>query len=458
MEEEQVSACPEAFSKFNEVISLNQTQVDRITSAAQGLNDFLVAQMPHLRHEQPFLQGSFPNGTSVCPVSGGEYDVDLVVRTAEANESPDVALDNLEQTLSNHGRYAERIVPKKPCIRLNYADEGDIKFHVDVVPVRYGQEDGPFDAPRRAEDWHATAPKEFTDWCRSQGEYFARTVKAMKRWRDEQQDVRSAVKSIILQVLIAQCMPTGVVDDAGRLTQTLINLRTYLTAQPGVPVVYNPVLPSENLAQRWSLDHFNQFRQQIAEAAEAAIRALNEQDTAQSQLLWADLLGEGFPTPSGESLSIELAESSHQKTVGEKGWVEQLDGRYTAAIVARVLSERRNKTLNPDLKSNDGVILAGWWLRFEAKVSAPNKDYSVWWQVVNTGAHAREQQGLRGEFFRAKSPDGRDSNDPNVNWEATSYTGKHWVEAFVVVGNVVVARSGRFYVNIRSPKMRSFRR
>jgi hypothetical protein len=62
--------------------------------------------------------------------------------------------------------------------------------------------------------------------------------------------------------------------------------------------------------------------------------------------------------------------------------------------------------------------------------------------------------GLRGEFFKAKTPSGVDSDDPAENWEYTLYAGTHWIEAFLVRAGVVVARSGPLYVPVFNKRRR----
>jgi hypothetical protein len=455
---ESVSRCPEAFNAFVETISLTKTQQQRITSAVDGLIGHLTYHLPMLKRERPFLQGSFPNGTAIKPVSGGEYDVDLVVRTGSSTDSPDDALNDLEAAVRKHGRYTDRIVRKKPCVRLEYASEGDIGFHVDIVPVRHGKNTAPLDAPRRGDGWHETAPREFTEWCRIQGDYFSRTVRILKRWRDEQQDVRSAVKSIILQVLVAQAMPRNIADDAERLAVTLENLKVLVQSESGVPIVKNPVLNSENLARRWSLADFNQFRQHIVSASEAAQSALAEVDQTESQLKWADLLGDGFPTPDSSAAAIVLADQSHKAPISSAGWTERIDRRYHIDLTAKVTSENRRRVVFDSYPSNGPLIMAGWKIRYKANVKAPaNAAYSIWWQVVNTGMHARNKSALRGEFLQGRDLAKNPSSDPTVTWESTEYTGRHYIEAFIIENSVVVARSGPFYINVRNNKWKLFK-
>jgi hypothetical protein len=70
------------------------------------------------------------------------------------------------------------------------------------------------------------------------------------------------------------------------------------------------------------------------------------------------------------------------------------------------------------------------------------RPYQIFWQVVNTGRHAESVGGGRGNVFESSDP------NPLVHWEDSLYTGKHWIECFIVKNCICVARSGRFYVNI----------
>jgi hypothetical protein len=102
------------------------------------------------------------------------------------------------------------------------------------------------------------------------------------------------------------------------------------------------------------------------------------------------------------------------------------------------------------LNSNGRVINSELRLKYVAWTRARG-DYEVFWQVVNTGKHAARENGLRGGFFQSTSRDESPSTDPLINWERSLYTGKHWIECFIVKDGVCVGRSGRFYVNIRNP-------
>lgn len=440
-----------SFDKFVDSISLTQTQVNRINSAQGALGGYLVKAYG-LNESDVFLQGSFANGTAIKPIDGGEYDVDIICVSADPVESAKAALEGLFDKLSEHGTYRDRLVAKTPCVRVEYADDYSGSFHVDVVPVRVCQGDStaPLDAPRRDAGWHPTAPGEYTDWCAAQGEQFRRTVKIFKRWRNEHQDVKKAIKSIVLQVLVSENM-SALSDDGERIKAILDQLSSVLSPLSSAPVISNPVLADENLAARWDDASFKDFKKELSEACGLAADAIASADAVEAAEKWRELLGESFPLPAKADFGIQLADSSHMQSPAAMGWYEALDSRYRIAVTAREQRGRRGKwSVYPD----DGPLLfAGKSLQFQAAVTSPGF-YEIWWRVTNTGWHARSVSGLRGGFFKAKDLSGRRSPDEGVNWENTSYTGSHLVEAFLVLGDRVVARSEPMTVNIYNPANR----
>lgn len=436
------------FDRFVDNISLGEPQVGRMESAARGIMSFLRSSYG-LAEEQVFMQGSYPNGTAVEPVEGGEYDVDIVAFCVDGETSPTAALDDLQRRFESNGNYASRVVPKTPCIRLDYAQDNVGKFHVDVVPVRQNVDwssVAPFDAPRRGSDWNETAPREYTIWCAAQGEYFARTVKIMKRWRDEQQTVRSAIKSIVLQVLVSECVPVNIADDQMRLIETFNRLYSRLSTLSGPPTVLNPVLPTENLARRWTQGSFESFVRELKEAVEISGRAADAGDRLQAIDAWRELLGEDFPAMDESELGLQISDYSHAQPFAAKGWRMALNPRYQVRVSAGI---RRGRYGQVRTIPEGQLLLPGSKLRFTAHITAPNH-VQVWWQVANTGGHARNDNGLRGEIFRAKSPSGEEWDQQTVNWESAKYTGVHLVRAILVRDSSVVAVSDWRQVKIYS--------
>jgi hypothetical protein len=77
---------------------------------------------------------------------------------------------------------------------------------------------------------------------------------------------------------------------------------------------------------------------------------------------------------------------------------------------------KRGQTRRP-YQSDGGVIFEGHRLHFTANVAAPNH-VEVWWQVANTGRHARSVGGLRGEIFHGRDVNGNALSNQMENWES----------------------------------------
>jgi len=296
---------PDAFKDFNKKLELSTKAVDRIESAASTLRSRLQNSLD-LEASDIFLQGSYENGTATPPADeSGEYDVDLVAER-DWTGSPDEVLDELEAVLAEYDSYKQMLEPKDACICLRYAPEKGVGgFHVDIIPARppgsdSGNSDSPLEVPRRGGEWHETDPKGFTTWCKDQGEDFARTVKQLKRWRAVHQTEQKTIKSIVLQVLIADAL--AVQDtQAETLRETLRGIKTRLDQSPNsAPVVLNPSLESENLAKKWPDDDYRDFRSELDEAVDLAERALASDDEGESHDLWQELLGDDFPAGPSE--------------------------------------------------------------------------------------------------------------------------------------------------------------
>lgn len=439
------------FQEFLEAIELKQTQVDRIESARKSLSDLLKSSY-ELTDNEVFVQGSYANGTAVRPVLGGEYDIDIVAVTAGGDDGATDAIRDLYGTLEN-SRYKNMIEERKPCVRVTYVDDEIGGFHVDVVPVRISTDvdtEAPYEAPRKGSGWHDTAPTEYTAWCANQGDDFRRAVRMFKRWRDEQQDVRKAVKSIVLQVLVSQYMPVGVVDDADRVATTFIDMNTALEELDSAPDVFNPVLASENLTARWSDTDFANFKKELKEAADIAAEAIDADNLVEACEKWGEIFGDAFPVVKSEILNMRVADRSHARPPESRGWVVNFDARYDVRLHAQEVHGRRSKARN--YQSGGHAIFASPFnnLRFKAVVTSPS-EVEIWWRVTNTGEHARIRSGLRGDFFKGKGLNGHENADHTVNFEKTAYTGSHVIEAFALVGGNVVAKSEPFVVNIFSP-------
>lgn len=448
------------FDKFIENIELGTKQTDRFDSAIGSLTDF-ISDTYNIPKVDIFVQGSYANGTAVKPapsLKDGEYDVDLVAMTADQGNSADGVFNDLENSLKSHGFYSSIIddsSPTAPCVRLRYADDEVGGFHVDLVPARMCMT-APIEIPMRDNTWRESAPKEYTQWCKDQGDDFARLVKIFKRWRDENQNVSKAVKSILLQVLTANNLVIDTESDAISFTSTLIGIEDFLLEhEDTVPMINNPVLESENLSDRWELQDYVDFKECLMEAVGIAKQALDEQDNKHSSELWRQLFGESFPTDEDKvidiaSAKIKLGPILHQEAP-EDMW--QMDLKYYVNVAAeyegyfeKIIHFARkpyNKTLKIPVRRKPfqlGTVLNKHLdLYYDISTNAPGP-YDIYWQVVNTGKDVLSLKEARGDIDIEKI------STPHK--ESSLYAGIHWIECFIVKNNVCVARSGQFFIEI----------
>jgi len=128
-------------------------------------------------------------------------------------------------------------------------------------------------------------------------------------------------------------------------------------------------------------------------------------------------------------------------------------------IVCFVVDKDDNKI--EEIFSDGETLFGGNYLRYEAVVANQPIGSEIYWQVVNTGSDARREDekgrnGLRGNFFKGKDIDNKLLDDEKINYEFTQYTGKHWIECFIVSNNLLVARSGKFFIKIMNKKFNKF--
>ena len=153
---------------------------------------------------------------------------------------------------------------------------------------------------------------------------------------------------------------------------------------------------------------------------------------------WRKVFGDDFPATIEKSISISedakqpLADNSHCEPLR---W--PFSNRYRVGVDAYIYDETKTKKLG-GINSDGRSLSSGLYLEFIASTNARG-DLQYYWQVVNTGQAAKSVGDLRGKFFL----------DNKVRWEQTKYKGKHWIECFIIQNNTCIARSGKFFINIK---------
>lgn len=222
-------------------------------------------------------------------------------------------------------------------------------------------------------------------------------------------------------------------------------------------VIANPVNPNENFADRWNEPDSGRpdaFFQWINWLQEDIDELLNAATTVELENSLQASFGKTIGKRVADSYRTRLP-ANQQAPMSAFGRVAKRllrfnvthrqaprwhmqPTRHHASIKARFMRHGFRPTA---FRGNSPAIPKHSDLIFETETDV-SKPYTVYWQVVNTGADAANAQDLRGEFY-----DGTRSG--RVHTEKTKYQGMHWVEAFIIKNDVCVARSGEFVVNIK---------
>ncbi|OLE51708.1 MAG: hypothetical protein AUG51_21665 [Acidobacteria bacterium 13_1_20CM_3_53_8] len=232
-----------------------------------------------LYEPQIYPQGSLRLGTTVKPLSNGEYDLDLVYELQVDYThipKPVALIDMLYDRLRDHGTYRDMVERKNRCVRVNY--EG--QFHLDILPAALDRACG--GTCVRVPDcstqgWKPSNPKGYAAYFDARAatvEFAERSFKAsveplpdhvpheaktslqrevqlIKRLRDITfaDNCDLAPISIVLTTLAAN-------NFSGERSVALVIGQTFDSIVAQIPTrgrlyVFNPSNPEEDLSERW---------------------------------------------------------------------------------------------------------------------------------------------------------------------------------------------------------------
>jgi hypothetical protein len=266
----------EALGLIAKKLDLNETRyknaVEKYNAVAKWLSaddSSLVAYNPDI-----YAQGSFALGTVVKPLSGDEYDIDLVCElegfTGTPKEIKKLVGDRLKE---NKIYYPDLLEEMNRCWMLKYAGE----FHMDILPARPYKSipwgDDAIEVPdKKLRDWSPSNPRGYAAWFKKRmagaidllekmsvdpvpengvKTTLQQAVQLLKRNRDiEFEDDKDKPISIIITTLSGHAY-----ENQLDLFETLLSLVKrmpyYIQEKDGVYWVANPVNQEENFAEKW---------------------------------------------------------------------------------------------------------------------------------------------------------------------------------------------------------------
>ncbi len=431
-----MSLAPDDFLRAvlaEQTLQEGSTEREKLLAEHERVRSLLVST---LSEATPLIEvgGSMAKGTLVR----AGFDLDTICYFANDDDGAGDSLREIRESVEAALKTEYVVEPKRSALRLTGHKRGTMTFSVDVVPGRFvddAQEDVFLFQEGGDKERLKTNLRKHVSHIRSSGH--TDVIRLAKLWK-LRADLN--IKTFVLELLVVEILAAA---QSYGLEDRLVAVWKVLRDDIDRIKIKDPANPTGNdLASAFGDDQ----RETLSAAATIALDLVEAGD-------WEALfgkLGRGEATENRAIVSpkalLALGDTSHAR---QHSW-PVYRGQKHRATVRCWASTRRGKS--SELRSDGMAVTDGTTFRFKADTNVP-EPFVVKWQVVNTGEHAVEVCGLRGEFIDARTNAG-DPASGLVHREIASYTGKHWVEAFIIKDGVLWARSGRFFVNIVSRKRR----
>ena len=395
-----------------------------------------------------------------------EYDIDIGVvvpagQLVEAGRTLSVGdvRERLRKALED-GRFKRQPVLMTNCARVFYADEDAEKHHVDV-PIyrkRTTAEGSTVRELAGESGWIESNPTQVSTWFRDEiarrnnavpdsGGQLRQLVRLLKRFaRSRKEWLDLLPNGMKLTMLAVECAPAfDRLDIAFRNLLEAIGMRLATNCE-----ILNLAHEDKPPITRTKNDpNVLQLKGKVSAALDR-LRTLDAPATggaAETRQAWEWILQ---PGDFFSSVEKAISRTDSVAVVAEEveldtdvPWRQPLPWPERLAYQAGVKGQKKGRNGGWYGFASGEKLDKSESLRFVPSTSAPTP-HEFYWQVVNTGSEAGTAKCLRGEILEPS-----DNRADGIREESTGYTGRHWVECFVVRGGVCVARSGPFVVAVR---------
>lgn len=426
-------------------------------------------------------QGSVAMGTVIqTKFVDEEYDIDdglVIVRSqlknSHGNEMTSAEVREAVRDALKDSRFNRQPKLFTNCVRVFYADTDEEKHHLDfpvyrrwtndeneVVQELASESDWVRSNPTQVNDWFNTIVADCNKTTEGWGTQFRNLIQLLKRFCRSRNDwLELLPNGMKLSMLVDECQPPydKRIDVAFRNLLERIDQRLESNK-----AIHNRAHPDQPMITRTALDDNVVALQDKIQEALVQIATLDEsskQNNKDARCVWDWVFkSDGFFAEYDEATRAVKSDAMAANSGGfsfNVPWAEKPEWVMQCSHSATIRGKWNNTEHGIHWQEfpNDGPALEKHlYLRFfgETNVLPP---YQVYWQVVNTGTEAVSKGYHRGQIVPSGSvgSSGLRSTTmvekPSRN-ERTLYRGVHWVEFFIVQGNICLARSGPFVVNI----------
>ena len=301
-----------------------------------------------------YPQGSMRLQTTVKPRAQDEFDLDLVcLLEIAAVIGPARLFQLVERRIADNGRYKAILEIRPRCLRLNYAGQ----FHLDIIPACPNPQKGRtaiLIPDRELQSMKNSNPEAYAGWFDGRCEHglsvYAKAeidplpdnggrkaclkliTQLTKRHRDVAYEGDStAPSSIALTTLLGNAYRGDVVC-ADALLYALDEIVALIEQTKGILVISNPVDPSENLAEQWTLITYRRFCEFIIHFRDRMKRLLILHDMQRVKAELETLFGEAPARASIQALAEKMKDDRASGQLRVAGSVATLASRGTVKV------------------------------------------------------------------------------------------------------------------------------
>lgn len=275
---------------------------------------------------EAFGQGSYAMDTGILPIKKGDYDIDvgLLFKIATSDYPNPVTVKKwVLEALEDH---TSDVHMKEPCVTVNYMEDGEVIYHVDLAIYSDENLDGKTYLARGKESsesskrkWEVAEPKKLisiiTEKFGGDAMQFRRIIKYLKRWKDVNfpDSGNAAPLGIGITIAAYNWFDTSKNHDpfTGQTTYddraALVNfLQRWLAQFSGNRLIVTlPVQPFSDLFAKMSDAQIATFKEKMKELLATLIATEIEPDPAAACEKLQKKFGEDFPVPEKSETATE---------------------------------------------------------------------------------------------------------------------------------------------------------
>jgi hypothetical protein len=317
------------FQSFHSTILLdvesNEKLREKRTTLLKDLKENINEDAPSY---ETFYQGSYELSTGVNPIAGDpDMDIGVIFDCKPDDYKDPVVLKRYVRNALERSNRTIRI--RKPCVTVQYFKNGNPDLHIDLAvycknstgqtQLARGRDSDPATTVYRF--WEASEAKELNDkiingFKGADRDQWRRTVRALKRWRDEKIGHKN-IPSIGLTVAAWKWFKP-VIDSSDAKPRDLIAIRdltdVILSNWSGTRLTINlPVAPYSDLFENVTEVQMKEFKEKLTDLRNALNEADKQPDTHEACKILRRKFGDDFPVPE-KADTTKKTESTFQST------------------------------------------------------------------------------------------------------------------------------------------------